>query len=450
VKNLNSISIIDICEKAVNFGLECGADDIEVFSSVEKTINSSIESNAVKTVTSHQLQGLGIRVIKSGSLGFASTNSYDVIDIKNTISKALKIASMVPSDQFNKLPESKSSSLVTKLYDPHVEEFKIEDAFEKTSNMILTTKETDQRISIDSGGFSSSIGDSILINSNGIKAEEKESLFSWNIMGMASNGVDVSNFDVQYGGSRSLKDISLSQSIEEFANNVTSSLGSNKIESFKGDVILSPEASLDVLIEPIIHLVNSKNVQKGLSKFKNKLNDSISSELLTVFDDGTINGGLMSSNFDREGVPHKKTIIIDSGILKSYLYNNYSANKDQLQSTGNASGSYRSIPSISPTNLMLEPGSSKLSQIITSLSKGILVTRFSGNVNPISGEFSGVVKGGKYIENGSIKYPIKECLISGNIFDLLIGLNDISKENKRLFGFTLPYLHVNNVSITAG
>ena len=158
----------------------------------------------------------------------------------------------------------------------------------------------------------------------------------------------------------------------------------------------------------------------------------------------------MSSNFDREGIPHQKTIIVDSGILKSYLYNSYSANKDQTQSTGNASGSYRSIPSISPTNLIIESGSSELSQIIANLSKGLLVTRFSGNVNPVSGEFSGVVKGGKYIENGSIKYPVRESLISGNIFDLLIGLNDISKEKKQLFGFTLPYLHVNNVSITAG
>jgi PmbA protein len=84
------------------------------------------------------------------------------------------------------------------------------------------------------------------------------------------------------------------------------------------------------------------------------------------------------------------------------------------------------------------------------MKKGIIISRFSGNVNPVNGDFSGVVKGGKLVENGSVLYPVKDVMVAGNVFEALKNLNGVSKERKVIFDSILPYIRFDNVSFTAG
>ena len=143
-------------------------------------------------------------------------------------------------------------------------------------------------------------------------------------------------------------------------------------------------------------------------------------------------------------------MIIENGILTKFIYDSYTANKDNTESTGNAGGSPKIPPIVSATNIVVKPGKSKLEDLISDMDRGIIVNRFSGNVNPVNGDFSGVVKGGHYVKNGDSEYAVKEVMVAGNVFDALHDLVGVSRERKVLADSILPYMLFENVSFTAG
>jgi PmbA protein len=143
-------------------------------------------------------------------------------------------------------------------------------------------------------------------------------------------------------------------------------------------------------------------------------------------------------------------VIIEKGVLKKLLYNTYTAKKDGVRTTGNAGGSSSSPPSVSTTNFIIRPGTSNVDKLVSEMKKGIVVSRFSGNVNPINGDFSGVVKGGNLVERGNIVHAVKEVMVAGNIFSALKNLDGVSKERKIILSSILPYLRFSNISFTGG
>jgi PmbA protein len=100
--------------------------------------------------------------------------------------------------------------------------------------------------------------------------------------------------------------------------------------------------------------------------------------------------------------------------------------------------------------MIVKAGVSDLQELINGITQGIIINRFSGNVNPVNGDFSGVVKGGQYIKNGEIQYPVKELMVAGNVFDALKNIIGVSKETKIMSDAILPYIAFDNISFTAG
>ena len=440
----------DICSFVLKEAEKRGADYCEAYGVSNKESEVFIENNDLKQSKSHKTDGLGIRVFVNGSLGFSSTNILEKEHIRNAITQAIKLARVSPSDKFNSMPYSRTVKLLNGIYDRKSESFIASDAVKMAVDMLDAAKSYDKRISVDSGNFTSSVMTHALLNSNGIRTKETISAFSWSIMGMAIDGDEVSNFDFQFGGTHNVKDIDVYSTSREFSKSVIDSLGSKKIESFKGEMLLTPSAVTELIQDVLAYSINSQTVQKEASKFEGQLGKSVSSDLLTLIDDATDINGLGASSFDREGVPHQCNIIIEKGILKKFLYNTYTANKGDTKSTGNAGGSPKTPPMVSTTNVIIKAGKTRADNLISEMDKGIIINRFSGNVNPVNGDFSGVVKGGQYIEKGNIEYAVKELMVAGNVFDALNDLTGISKEQKVLSDSILPYMRFNNVSFTAG
>jgi PmbA protein len=130
-------------------------------------------------------------------------------------------------------------------------------------------------------------------------------------MGMAVTSDEVSNFDSQIGCSHYVKDIDVISTAKEFARAVISYLGPRNVDSFRGELLLSPSAFTELVQEAITHSINSSNVQKRASKFKEYVNKPVSTDLLSVEDDATNVDVLGASSFDREGVPHQRNVIIE-------------------------------------------------------------------------------------------------------------------------------------------
>jgi PmbA protein len=156
-----------------------------------------------------------------------------------------------------------------------------------------------------------------------------------------------------------------------------------------------------------------------------------------------------SSSFDFEGVPRQKTPVIARGKLRNFLYNSFTANKEGKKSTGNAyRDGYYMLPVIYASNLIVGTGAKKLEKMVAGIDKGIIVRRFSGNVRPDSGEFSGIAKQASYIEKGMVKYPLKETMISGNAFQAMKNIIEIGSETRPTFiGGYVPPITIDKINI---
>ena len=289
-----------------------------------------------------------------------------------------------------------------------------------------------------------------MVSSRGIREEEQGTHFLYCIEGMARDGEEISSRHYRSNSTRLVDEIDVQRIALEFAKSVVASLGAKKGESFKGTVILSPNAVAELMMGTIIHSINANNVQKGMSRWTGKLEERVASSMFTIEDSGLLGGGAGSYSFDREGLPPIPLKIIEEGCLRTYLYNTYTARKEGRRSTGHASGGARTVPSIGPTNLIVKAGDKSKDELISEIKEGVLVTRFSGIPDPVSGDFSGVVKGGFLIKDGEITRPLIETLIAGNLFELLPRISGISRETERIESLVTPYIRIEDVSVTGG
>jgi PmbA protein len=440
----------DLLKYAIKEAEALGASDAEAYAGESSESEVFIENNDVKQAKSQKASSIGIRVLLGGKAGFYSVNILTKEKIKDAVSMAVKIARVSQKDRHNALPGKSKARLLAGIYDKKAESFEASDAARLAAEMLGAANSYDKRVSVDSGNFNAGVARHSLANSNGTELAEKASVFSWSIMGMAIDGSDISSFDFQLGGSRSVSGIDVRATATEFAETVVNSLGPRRIESFKGEMLLTPAAANEMIQEAISHSINSDAVQKKSSHFAGKMGRCVSSDLLTVEDDATNIEGLGASSFDREGVPHRRNIVIEKGVLKKFLYNTYTAKKAGVRSTGNASGSTSSPPSVSTTNFVVRPGRSSFNTLVSEMKNGMIISRFSGNVNPVNGDFSGVVKGGRLVKNGTVQHAVKEVMVAGNVFEALCGLNGVSRERKIIYDSILPYMRFDDISFTAG
>ncbi|MEN6368487.1 MAG: metallopeptidase TldD-related protein, partial [Thermotogota bacterium] len=219
--------------------------------------------------------------------------------------------------------------------------------------------------------------------------------------------------------------------------------------SFRGPIVLSPQAVEPLLVDLILYHVNARNVLRRQSRWGDYLGRKVTASSLTLVDDGRRPGGVAASSFDREGTPHAAVTILERGVLASLLHNAYSAAALVQRNTAHAAGSAQTVPAIGPTNLAILPGLTSKNDLISGIRQGLLVTRFSGNVDPVSGDFSGVAKGAQRIENGHVQRPVSGTLIAGNVFECLETLSGISQEQETIVNLTLPYVRIEGVSVTA-
>ena len=442
--------ILDLGELAVKKSLGFGADEAEAFLIQGREISVRAENNEIKIATSQVEDGIGIRVFSNRGLGFASVNVLNEKQIEAAAQNAVSLSKGSPKDEYNLLPEPEQIKRVPGLYDEKAEGLGIDKAISLVEEMLATARGYDARVTVDRAMFKANVARRAIVNSKGIMEEDPESYFMYFVTGMAVDGEEVSSSYDRFDSTRQVEEIDVKKIALEFAKSVIASLGAKKGETFKGTVILSPNAVAELMMGTIIHSINADNVQKGMSKWAGKLEERVASPLLTIEDNGLLGGGAASHSFDREGLPPTPLKIIEEGYLRTYLYNTYSARKEGRRSTGHASGGARAVPSIGPTNLMVKAGDKSKDELISEIKEGVLVTRFSGFPDPVSGDFSGVVKGGFLIEDGEITRPLIETLIAGNLFELLPRISGLSRETERIESLVAPYIRIEEVSITGG
>jgi len=439
---------IKIAEKmAPNF--KCA----EIFVGKNEYTNIELEENSIKYSEIGNDHGVSIRIYnKRGSLGFAFTNKLNKRILEKIIKNAIKMMNAGTADpNFQNLPlKYKTYPKVKKLYDISIKTLTIEDSIEYVKELIKICKDDDLAIS-QSGDFTSSCNISYVFNSNDIEVFEKETVFSISsniivknkLTGETSNGHESQM-------KRKLKDINGTNTAIEALKNAKRNLNRIKIKTKKMPVILSPKGTINLILNPIASAINGELFQYKRSFLVDKREKVIGSEYLTLEDNALIDGAVGSSNFDGEGVPCKNKKIIDKGIfLKSgLLHNSYTAGKEGVESTGNASRrSFSSVPSIGISNFDMQTGTSSIEEMIKDVKEGIFLNSTGDSANIATGDFSGLISQGNLIKNGEIKQPLNETMFGINLLDLFKNIDAVSK-NYRIYGsFKAPYVRVKDVQI---
>ena len=194
------------------------------------------------------------------------------------------------------------------------------------------------------------------------------------------------------------------------------------------------------------------SVRKGRSPLASKVAQVVASKLLTIWEDGRMPGGATSSAFDREGIPIVRRPLVSAGVLEGFLFNHYEAvaANNGARSTGNAAGGVGSLPMVGHHRLEIDAGDTATSGLVAAGERAMWVGRYSGSTNPVTGDFSGVVKNGFLLGAGE-RRPVREVLIAGNVFELLGRISAVSRERHEINGsYLVPAIRADDVSITAG
>ena len=193
--------------------------------------------------------------------------------------------------------------------------------------------------------------------------------------------------------------------------------------------------------------MNGDAVYRHSSFLAGKLGQRIAGENITVIDDGAMPGGFGSRPFDGEGVPARRTVVIEKGILQSYLLNTYTARKLGMATTGNAARGLAGNPVISTGNFFLENGTRSPKEIIADIKRGLYVIEFLGfGVDLVTGDFSRGVSG-LWIENGEFTYAVEEVTVGGNLKQMLNNISEIGNDLEFRSAIAAPTIRIDGMTI---
>jgi PmbA protein len=302
-----------------------------------------------------------------------------------------------------------------------------------------------KRIRKASAGFSDA--ETLIMNSNGAEVSYKSTACSSSIEVVAEDKGESqagSEFDVN----RFYRRLLIEEVGRKAAQRALDLLGAKHIESVRAPVLLEASVGQEFL-SLLAGGFSAESVQKKRSLFIGKLDKLVASPVMSVVDDGLLEGGLGTAPSDDETVPMRRKMVIDKGRLAMFLYNTYAANKDKTVSTGNGMrGGFKGVPGVGVTNLYIEPGTTPLDGLIASVDKGLYVTEVMGmhTANSISGDFSDGATG-FWIEKGRKAYPVREITIAGNILDFMKQVEAVGSDLRFSGRVGSPSLLVTDISI---
>jgi PmbA protein len=281
--------------------------------------------------------------------------------------------------------------------------------------------------------FSSYLQRVIYASAAGFAGEYRSTVFGLSVAPVAGENGAMQR-DSWYSMKRKFTELEPAEAIgQKAAHRALRKLNARKVKTGEFPVVFDPETAAS-LLRHVSSAVSGYALYKRASFLLGKLGQEIGSEWLTIVDDGTIPAALGSRPFDGEGVASRKNIVIERGVLRTYLLDTYSAKKLGYRSTGNAARSVGSPPSVSPTNFYLLPGLHSPEEILGTVDEGFYVTDLIGfGVNLVTGDYSRGASG-FWIEKGTLAYPVEEVTIAGSLSDMLLNVqmvgNDLELRNR--------------------
>lgn len=437
-------------ERILSLSRDLKADAAEVFLRSSASTTVEVKEQKVDAFDRARDIGVGLRVLIGGRQGFSYSTDLTEQALRELVRTALSSARVIEPDPYTVIPERPAHPYphVT-IFDPALIAVSEREQIERVMAMEREAYSVDKRIKrIRKAAASFSRAETIIASTNGALASWRGTAASASIEVVAEeNGESQAGWE--YDVRRSYAKLDIEGTGRKAAQKALDLLGACRIDSVKAPVVLEASVAEEVL-SIVSGGFSAENVQKKKSLFMGKLDQEVMSPLITICDDGLLEGGIGSAPCDDELTPMRNKTVVDKGRLAMFLYNAYTAKKDGTESTGNGVRSgFKGIPSVGFTNLYIAPGAHSPEALIAEMDKGLYVTEIMGahTANPISGDFS-VGATGFWIEKGKKAYPVREITIAGNILDLLKGVDAVGSDLHFSGRTGSPSLRVKELSIS--
>ncbi len=421
-------------EKILDLAKKNGADSVEIIQKSWAENPVSFENNKLKILESNQSTGISVRLIKNNKIGSSSSTDPDAIE--SIVISAIEASEFGPEATFEFTKEELGNGR-DEVNPVSTRELPLENLVERGTQVIEQLR-TFHKDLLVSGGFDLGFGETVYLNSNGVCGKKTKSIYSTSFNTLLVKDEDFLGI---YESNSNLKDF---PDEKEMSNKILEKLNYSKenllLETKKYNVIFTPRAVESIFGEILAVILNGKVIQQQVSPLIDKLGKELFDKRFSFIEDPSI--GTKATLFDDEGIKTTKKHLVKNGVVSNFYFDLSSGSrvKPMCLTSGNGfKGSLSQLPSPNLTSLVIEGGKIKYSNLIKNTKEGILVDQLlgAGQSNTLAGEFSVGIDLGFKIKDGEIKGRIKNCMIAGNIFEVLKNISEISSDQEWVYGSML-------------
>jgi PmbA protein len=437
----------DIVARATKGGAtaaECVVREGDEFSTL-------VRLGQVETLKESGSRSIGVRVFSGQRAASTYSSDFSRAGLDRMVKSALELSKITSEDPFGGIPDASLLGQLQgdlDLYHEDVYSLPGPDRIDYARRCEKAALDTDPRIKNSEGGsFDAATGHRVLANSHGFVGEYRRSYCSISAVPIAQTEDGAMQRDYWYSVARTLSKLDTPEKVGRIAAERTlRRLGARKAKTAQVPIIFDPMVSTSIL-EHIFEGINGDSVYRGASFLAGKLGQKIAGDNVTIIDDGTIPGGFGSSPFDGEGIPTRRTVVVENGVLKSYLLNTYTAKKLGLQTTANAARGLAGTPGIGPGNYFLQAGPRTPKELISGIKEGLYVTEFLGSgANLVTGDYSRGASG-LWISGGELTYPVEEITVAGNLKEMFFNITEIASDLEFRGSVAAPTLRIDGLIV---
>jgi PmbA protein len=454
VENLNpkvGTDLREVAQDIVRRAMAGGATAAECVVREGDEFSTLVRLGQVETLKESGSKSIGVRVFFRQRAASTYSSDFSRAGLDRMVKSALELAKITSEDPFGGIPEASQLGALSgdlDLYHEDVYSLPGADRIDYARRAEKAALDFDPRIKNSEGGsFDAATGHRVLANSHGFVGEYRRSYCSVSAVPIAQTPEGAMQRDFWYSVARTLTKLDAPEKVGKIAAERTlRRLGARKAKTAQAPIVFDPMVSTSIL-EHIFEGVNGDSVYRGASFLAGKLGQKIAGDNVNIIDDGTIAGGFGTSPFDGEGVPTRRTVVIENGVLKSYLLNTYTAKKLGLQTTGNAARGLAGTPGIGPGNYFLQAGKRTPKELISEIKEGLYVTEFLGQgVNLVTGDYSRGASG-MWISGGEFAYPVEEITVAGNLKELFFNISEIANDLEFRGSVAAPTIRVDGLTV---
>ncbi|MCI0546818.1 MAG: TldD/PmbA family protein [Candidatus Rokubacteria bacterium] len=422
--------MLELLGEVLERAQKAGATAADAYVHEGQSFSAQVRLGEVETVKHAREQHLALRAFVGQSVAAVSTSDLSPDSLGRLAEDAVALARITSPDALGGLPEADALARLLPdldLADADGHDLDPETKIGLARRTEAAALEADPRIRNSEGGeFADRRARYAYASSHGFRGEYRTSSFTLSVSPVAVQASEMQR-DGWYHVARKRARLDPPEEIGRIAaRRALRRLGARRVRTATVPVIFDPEMAAS-LIRHLAGAASGPALYRGASFLLGRLGQSVASARVTITDDGTIPGGLGSRPFDGEGLPVRRTVLVDEGVLRSYLLDTYSGRKLGLPSTHHAARDGIGV-SVATTNLYLAAGDTAPADLIRSVMSGLYVTELIGfGVNGVTGDYSrGAV--GLWIENGELAYPVEEITIAGNLLEMFQAIEGVGND----------------------